>query len=43
MSPYGFYHLSILSPNSRKEATKPMSFSRQFIQELYNVQEKRMP
>lgn len=32
--------LSLPSPTSRKEAMKPMSFSRQFIQELNNVQEK---
>jgi hypothetical protein len=32
--------LSLPSLTSGKEATKPMSFSRQFIQELYNVQKK---
>ena len=35
--------VSLPSPTSRKEAKKPMSFSMQVIQELYNVQEKRMP
>lgn len=40
MSPYGFHHLLLLSLTSRKEAAKPMSFSRQFIQELHNVQGK---
>jgi hypothetical protein len=35
--------MSLPSPTSRKEATKLMSFPRQFIQELYNVKEKRTP
>jgi hypothetical protein len=35
--------VSLPSLTSRKEATKPISFSRQFIQELYNVQERKMP
>ena len=33
----------LLSLTSRKGATKPMSFSRQFIQELHKCVGKRMP
>jgi hypothetical protein len=33
--------LLLPSPTSRKEAMKPMSFSRQFIQELHNIAGKR--
>jgi hypothetical protein len=35
--------MSPLSPTNRKEATKPTSFSRQFIQELHKCVGKRMP
>jgi hypothetical protein len=38
--PYYEDKLSLPSPTSRKEVTKLTSFSRQFIQELHNVQEK---
>jgi hypothetical protein len=38
------HHLSLTTPTSRKEATKPTSFSRQFIQELHKrVGKRRMP
>ena len=35
--------MSLPSPTSRKEVTKPTSFSRQFIQELHKYVGKRMP